>query len=76
MTKGSIAYYRETLKESIMTNYSQSKATPLASSYTAFESEIKNSASLQPAEKEVHLVNLKKAYAQTWDELFGVPEEE
>lgn len=75
MTKGSTAYYRETLKETIMSNYGKTKATPLASSYTAFKTEIKNSASLQPEEKESYLVNLQKAYEQTRDELFGAPEE-
>lgn len=75
MTIGSTAYYKETLKEAIMSNYGKSKATPLASSFTAFETEIKNSSSLQPAEKEIHLGNLQKAYEQTRNELFGVPEE-
>lgn len=75
MKTGSTAYYKETLKRSIMHNYGKSKSTPLSSSYTEFETEIKDSPLLLPAEKESYLVNLLKAYEQTRDELFGVPEE-
>ena len=71
MKTGTTAYYKESLKETVMTNYSISKATPLASTHANFEAEIKNSPTLQPAEKEIYLQNLQKAYNQTRDEIFG-----
>jgi len=75
MKTGSTAFYKETLKETIMSNYSKTKATPLASTHAHFEIKIKNSTTLQPAEKETHLQNLQKAYDQTRDEIFGIPED-
>ena len=65
------ANYKDSLKEAIMTNYSMNKAMPLAATYASFQAEIKNSTTLQQAEKEVYLQNLQKAYNQTRDDIFG-----
>ncbi|MCZ2260702.1 hypothetical protein [Sporosarcina sp. G11-34] len=71
MKTGTTAYYKDSFKEAIMTNYSMNKATPLAVAYSKFEAEINNSTTLRQDEKEVQLQNLQKSYDQTRDEIFG-----
>jgi len=75
MKTGTTAYYKDSFKEAIMTNYSMNKAMPLAAAYTNFEAEIKNSTTLRQDEKEVQLQNLQKSYDQTRDEIFGAFED-
>ena len=75
MKTGTTAYYNDSFKESIMTNYSMNNAMPLAVTYTNFEADIKNSPTLQQDEKEVLLQNLQKSYDQTRDEIFGESED-
>lgn len=72
MNIGSTAYYKETIKEAIMINYSERKAIPLASIHENIELEINHSTHLQPEEKEAYLHNLKNAYEQIRAEIFGV----
>lgn len=75
MKTGTTAYYKESFKEAIMTNYSMNKAMPLAATYTDLEAEIKNATTLRQDEKEVLLQNLKKSYDQMRDEIFGESED-
>lgn len=75
MKTGTTAYYKDSFKEAIMTNYSMNKAMSLASTYASSQAEIEKSTTLQQAEKEVYLQNLQKAYDQTRDDIFGKSED-
>lgn len=75
MKTGTTAYYKDSFKEAIMTNYSMDKAMPLADTYTDLEAEIKNATTLRQDEKEVLLQNLQKSYDQMRDEIFGESED-